>query len=145
MGTSTVLSVMEWWQPSQLPRDLPLYLETSVCQHASCTIPASKLRFVTPDKESSIHFIWRHLYASMQVAQIPASKLRFITPDKESSINTLWQEEEFEQICSRESPTEKAAENCKNNLCERARKGTPLFWPDNVFWNSFSGIRGQME
>ena len=55
------------------------------------------------------HFIWRHLYASMQAAQTPASKLRFITPDNESSMNTLWQEEEFEQICSRESLTEKAA------------------------------------
>ena len=31
------------------------------------------------------HFIWRHLYASMQAAQTPASKLRFVTPDKESS------------------------------------------------------------
>jgi len=46
----------------------------------------------------------------MQAAQTPASKLRFVTPDKESSMNTLRQEKEFEQICSRESPTEKAAE-----------------------------------
>jgi len=49
------------------------------------------------------HFIWKHLYASMQAAQTPASKLRFVIPDKESSMNTLWQEKEFEQICSRES------------------------------------------
>jgi len=42
------------------------------------------------------HFIWRHLYASMQAAQTPASQLRFVTPDKESSTNTLWQEDEFE-------------------------------------------------
>jgi len=56
------------------------------------------------------HFIRRHLYASMQAAQTPVSKLRFVTPDKESSMNTLWLEEEFEQICSRESLTEKAAE-----------------------------------
>jgi len=56
------------------------------------------------------HFIWRHLYASMQAAQTPASKLRFVTSDKESSMSTLWQEEEFEQICSRESQTEKAAD-----------------------------------
>jgi len=27
------------------------------------------------------HFIWRHLYASMQAAQTPASKLRFVTPN----------------------------------------------------------------
>jgi len=43
------------------------------------------------------HFIWRHLYTSLQAAQTLASKLRFVTPDKESSINALWQEEEFEQ------------------------------------------------
>ena len=36
------------------------------------------------------HFIWRHLYASMQVAQAPASKLRFVTPEKESSMSTFW-------------------------------------------------------
>jgi len=30
--------------------------------------------------------------------------------DKESSMNTWWQEEEFEQICSRESLTKKPAE-----------------------------------
>jgi len=28
------------------------------------------------------HFIWRHLYASMQAAQTPASKLRYVTPQK---------------------------------------------------------------
>ena len=56
------------------------------------------------------HFIWRHLYASVQAAQTPASKLRFVTPDKESNMSTLWQGEEFEQICSRELLTEKAAD-----------------------------------
>ena len=55
------------------------------------------------------HFIWRHLYASMQAAQTPASKLRFVTPDKESSMNTLWHAEDFEQIC-RELLTEMAVE-----------------------------------
>jgi len=35
------------------------------------------------------HFIWRHLYASMQAAQTPASKLRFVTPDKASSMSML--------------------------------------------------------
>jgi len=35
-------------------------------------------------------------------------KLRFVTPDKESNMNTLWREGEFEQICRRESLTEKA-------------------------------------
>jgi len=33
IGTSTVLSAMEWLQPSRLPN---IHLETSVCQHASC-------------------------------------------------------------------------------------------------------------
>jgi len=40
------------------------------------------------------HFIWRHLYASIQAAQTPTSKLRFVTPDKESSmwytIRSFW-------------------------------------------------------
>jgi len=31
------------------------------------------------------HFIWRHLYASMQAAQKQAGKLRFVIPDEESS------------------------------------------------------------
>ena len=57
--------------------------------------------------------LWRHLYASMQAAQTPTSKLRFVTTDKESRMSTLWQEEEFDQISSRESLTEKAAENEK--------------------------------
>jgi len=64
------------------------------------------------------HFIWRHLYASMQAAQTPASKLRLVTPDKESSTNTLWQEGEFKQICSRKSLTEKTAE-IEKKFCER--------------------------
>jgi len=46
----------------------------------------------------------------MQAAQTPTSELRFVTPVKESSMSTLWQEEEFEQICSRESLTEKVAD-----------------------------------
>jgi len=38
---------------------------------------------------------------------------------KERSMNTLWQAKELEQMCSRESSTEKAAELEKNHLCER--------------------------
>jgi len=45
----------------------------------------------------------------MQAAQTPASKRRVFIPDEESSMNTLWQED-FEQICSRESLTEKATD-----------------------------------
>jgi len=69
------------------------------------------------------------MYASMQAAQTPASKLRFVTPDKESSMNMLWQEEEFDQICNRESLTEKAAEifliwECllRSNLSKRSKQ-----------------------
>jgi hypothetical protein len=70
----------------------------------------------------------------MQAAQTPRSRLRYVTPDKESSMNTLWQEEEFEQICSRESMTEKAAEIGKRSLCKSTQKNDvmPGFRPDNV-------------
>jgi len=85
------------------------------------------------------HFIWRHLYASMQAAQTPASKLRLVTPDKEGSMNTLWQDEEFEQICSRESLTEKAVEIQKTisvKAHERERHDfDPKMFYENRFWN----------
>ena len=86
------------------------------------------------------HFIWRHLYASMQGAQTPVSKLRFVTPDQERSMSTLWQEEEFEQICSRELLTEKAADIEKTIVVkehERARYDfDPTMFYENRFWNS---------
>jgi len=85
------------------------------------------------------HFIWRHLYASMQAAQTLTSKLRFVTPDKKSSISTLWQEEEFKQICSRESLTEKAADIEKTMAVrqhERERYDfNPTTFCENRFWN----------
>jgi len=85
------------------------------------------------------HFIWRHLYASIQATQKPASKPRFVTPDEESSMNTLWQEEEFEQICSRESLTEKAAEiEQTNSVKEHERENydfNPTMFYENIFWN----------
>jgi len=83
------------------------------------------------------HFIWRHLYASMQAAQTPASKLRFITPDKESSMNTLWQEEEFEQICSRKSQTEKVAEIGKTIPVKEHEKERHHFDPTMFYENRF--------
>jgi len=79
------------------------------------------------------HFIWRHLYASMQAAQTPASKVRFATPDKESSMNMLWQEEGFEQICRRESLTEKAVEIEKTISVKEHERGRP----DNVLRKSY--------
>jgi len=75
----------------------------------------------------------------MQAAQTPASKLRFVKPDKESITNTLWQEEEFDQICSRESLTEKAAEIEKTisvKVHERERHDfDPKMCNENRFWN----------
>jgi len=75
----------------------------------------------------------------MQAAQTPTSKLRCVTPDKESSMNTLWWEEKFEQICSRESLTEKAAEIEKTiSVKEHEREGhdfDPATFYDYFFWN----------
>ena len=85
------------------------------------------------------HFIWRHLYASIQAAQTPTSKLRFVTPAKESSMSTLWQEEEFEQICSRELLMEKAADIEKSIVVkEHGRERydfDPTMFYENRFWN----------
>jgi len=85
------------------------------------------------------HFIWRHLYASMQAVQTPTSKLWFVTPDKESSMSTLWQEEEFKQIYSIESLMEKAADIEKTIVVkehERARYDfDPTMFYENRFWN----------
>jgi len=85
------------------------------------------------------HFIWRHLYASMQAAQTPASKLRLVTPDKDSSMNTLWHEEEFEQICRRELLTEKAVKIEKMiSVTEHERTShdfDPTMFYESRFWN----------
>ena len=73
-----------------MPEETHGHINSAFCDGMATTVTAAH------------HFIWRHLYASMQAAQTSASKLRFVTPDKESSMSTLWQDEEFEQICSRE-------------------------------------------
>jgi len=79
------------------------------------------------------------LYASIQTAQTPTSKLRVVTPDKASSISTLWQEEEFKQICSRESLMKKAADIEETIVVkehERARYDfDPAMFYENRFWN----------
>ena len=87
-----------------LPEETYGHIISAFCDGLATTVTATH------------HFIWRHLYASMQAAQTPASKLRFVTPDKESSMNTLGQEEEFEQICSRESLTERQQKLKKRSL-----------------------------
>ena len=75
----------------------------------------------------------------MQAAQTRASKLRFVKPDKENSMSTLWQEEEFEQTCSRELLTEKAAHTGKTiSVKEHERKRhdfDPTMCYGNCFWN----------
>ena len=58
---------------------------------------------------------------------------------KKSNMNTLWQEEEFEQICSRESLTEKAADiektiTVKEHERERYDFDLTMFY-ENLFWN----------
>jgi len=54
-------------------------------------------------------------------------------------MSTLWQEEEFEQICSREFLTEKAADIEKTiAVKERERKRydfDPTMFYENRFWN----------
>jgi len=54
-------------------------------------------------------------------------------------MNTLWQEEEFKQICSRESLTEKTADIEKTiSVKEHERKRhdfDPTMFYENRFWN----------
>ena len=110
-----------------LPEETYGHINSALCDGMATTVTAAH------------HFIWRHLYASMQAARTPARKLRFVTPDKESSRNTLWHEEECEQICSGESPTEKAAKientiSVKEHERERYDFDPTMFY-ENRFWN----------
>ena len=89
------------------------------------------------------HFIWRHLYASMQAVQTPVSKLRFVTPDKESSMSTLWQEEEFQKICSRELLTEKAAD-IEKTIAVKEHERNRYDWTRLCFMKIVFEIGGQM-
>jgi len=104
------------------------HINSALCDGMATTVTAAH------------HFIWRHLYASMQSAQTPASELRIVTPDKESSTSTLWHEKEFEKIsCSRESLTEKAADiekmiSVKRHERERYDFDPTMFY-ENRFWN----------
>jgi len=110
-----------------LPEDTYGHINSAFCDGMATTVTAAH------------HFIWRHLYASMQAAQTPASKLWFVIHDKESIMSTLWQEEEFEQICSRELLTEKAADiektiTVKEHKSERYDFDPTMFY-ENRFWN----------
>jgi len=81
----------------------------------------------------------------MQAAQTPASKLRFFKfiPDEESSMNTLWQEDEFEQICSRESLTEKAAD-MEKTVSVKEHGSNAMISTRQCFMKIVLGIGGQM-
>jgi len=79
----------------------------------------------------------------MQAAQTPTSKLRFVAPDKESSMSTLWQDKEFEQICSKESLTEKAVGIEKSISMKEHEREHHDFDPKR-FMKSVFGIEGQM-
>jgi len=110
-----------------LPEETYGHINSAFCDGIATTVTAAH------------HFIWRHLYASMQAAQTPASKLRFVTPDKENSMHTLWQEEGFEQIYSRELLTEKAADVEKTIAVKDHRRERydfdPTMFYENCFWN----------
>jgi len=112
-----------------LPKETYGHMNSAFCDGIATTVTAAH------------HFIWRHLYASMQAAKTPASKLRFVTPDKESSMSTLWQEKEIKQICSRKSLTGKAAEIDKTISVEKHERERHDFDPtmfyasENRFWN----------
>jgi len=114
-----------------LPEETYGHINSAFCDGMATTVTAAH------------HFIWKHLYASIQAAQTPTSKLRFVKPDKERSMSTLWQEKEFKQICSRESLTEKAAEIDKTIVVkehERARYAfDPTMFYENRFWNRRPG------
>jgi len=53
-----------------LPEEMYGHINSAFCDGMTTSVTAAH------------HFIWRHLYASMQAAQTPMSKLRFVTPDK---------------------------------------------------------------
>jgi len=106
-----------------LPEETYGHINDAFCDGMATTVTAAH------------HFIWRHLYVSMQAAQTPTSKLRFVTPYKDSSMSMLWQEEEFKQICTRE----KAADIEKTIAVqehERERYDFDLtVFYQNCFWN----------
>ena len=111
----------------RMPEETHRYINSAFCDGMATTVTAAH------------HFIWRHLYASMQAAPTPTSKLRFVTPDKVSSMSTLWQEEDFKQICSRELLMEKAADIEKRITVKKHERERydfdPTMFYENRFWN----------
>ena len=110
-----------------LPEETYGHINSAFCDGMATTVTAAH------------HFIWRYLYSSIQTAQTPTSKFRFVTPDKESSMSTLWQEEEFKQICNRESLMEKVADIEKTIIVKEHKRARydfdPTMFYENRFWN----------
>jgi len=106
-----------------LPEETYGHINSALCDGMATTVTAAH------------HFIWRHLYASIQTAQTPTRKLRFVTTDKESSMSTLWQEEEFKQICSRESLMEKAVDIEKTFVVKEHERARYDFDPTMFYEN----------
>jgi len=52
-----------------LPEETYGHLNSAYCDGMATTVTAAH------------HFMWRHLYASIQAAQTPTSKPRFVTPE----------------------------------------------------------------
>jgi len=85
-----------------LPEETYGHINSAFCDGMATTVTAAH------------HFMWKHLYASMQAAQTPASKLRFVTANKEGSMNTLWQKEKFEQLMPQQRITDRDGKGSRN-------------------------------
>jgi len=59
MGTSTVLSAVEWQQPSWLHTTSSGDICVPACKLHKHQRVTSRLRFVTPDKESNMSTLWQ--------------------------------------------------------------------------------------
>ena len=100
----TVPSAMEWQQPSRLPTISSRDIYMPACKLHKHQRVSSGLSYLYT--ESSLYTLWQ----------------------EEKSLGRVW--EEFEQRIA-DGPG-KGSRNCKNDLCERARKETPWFRPENV-------------
>ena len=109
-----------------LPEETYGHINTAFCDGMATTATAAH------------HFIWRHLYASIQAAQTPTSKLGLSHLIK----GVVWARSGRKKSLSRlqqRIADGKGSKHWKNDRCERARKGTLWFRPDmfyeNRFWN----------
>ena len=106
MGTSTVLSAIEWRQTSRQP----------TTSYGDICMPAYKLH--------------KHQRVSSDLSQLIKSIVWIFTSHVVAG-GRVWAD------MQRKIANRKGSRNSKNDLCERARKGTPWFRTDNVLWISF--------